>query len=350
MPKPDRPVLPFTLHGQRQIIACALLALGFLLALALYLQWGRVRDLRAALAAPLPRTLVLPGNLLAVTPDPAWGAYAILGSGPSHAILLRERPEGPGAIALLQATRADALAVRALDLAPALLATKVSASHAAAFGTAPLVSLLGVETRTVRPGVSAAHFFFDIGDASGEGILFLLDDVEYLFWGLRGDAHSPPLAPFFATAGGSVELPDDLRDRFDRPVIDSGALSFARTRALADEAAREAAAARAAAERDETLPALAHIRKALRLYASIHQEDLLLASPDAARFRDLVAKRRDELAACFARVDRARAMGDIAAAREAAAFIRDNATLDGETADRLRAEAILRALPPPPQQ
>ena len=72
--------------------------------------------------------------------------------------------------------------------------------------------------------------------------------------------------------------------------------------------------------------------------------------PDAARFRDLVAKRRDELAACFARVDRARAMGDIAAAREAAAFIRDNATLDGETADRLRAEAILRALPPPPQQ
>lgn len=68
MPKPDRPVLPFTLHGQRQLLACALLALGFLLALALYLQWGRVRDLRAALAAPLPRTLVLPGNLLAVTP------------------------------------------------------------------------------------------------------------------------------------------------------------------------------------------------------------------------------------------------------------------------------------------
>ena len=95
MAKHERPILPFTLHGQRHLIGCALLAAAFLLALALYLQWGRVRDLRAALAEPLPYTLAT--DHLAVSPDPAWGAHAVLDEGATQAILLRERPEGEGA-------------------------------------------------------------------------------------------------------------------------------------------------------------------------------------------------------------------------------------------------------------
>ena len=69
MAKPDRPTLPFTLHGQRRLIAGVLLVAAFLLALLIYLQWCRVRDLRAELAQPLPYTLV--SDRLTVSPDPA---------------------------------------------------------------------------------------------------------------------------------------------------------------------------------------------------------------------------------------------------------------------------------------
>lgn len=45
MAKPDRPTLPFTLHGQRRLIAGVLLVAAFLLALLIYLQWGHIRAL-----------------------------------------------------------------------------------------------------------------------------------------------------------------------------------------------------------------------------------------------------------------------------------------------------------------
>lgn len=347
MAKHERPILPFTLHGQRHLIGCALLAAAFLLALALYLQWGRVRDLRAALAEPLPYTLAT--DHLAVSPDPAWGAHAVLDEGATQAILLRERPEGEGAVALLQSTRAPALAARALDLSPAVLATKLTASHAAFLGRAQSVRLLGVETRPYRAGVTAAHFFFDADDDHGEGVLFYVGDVEYLFWGHRGGAGSPPLGPLLTAVGGAVTLPEGLRDGFDRPVIDTNALTFGRTRAIAEEAARERAAALAAAGRGALVPALAHHRKALRLYASIREEDRLLDSPEAARFQALAERRRRQLDDWVDGLDRALRMGDAEAARAQARHIRDNATLEGEAGDRLRAEAALRGLPPPPQ-
>lgn len=348
MAKPERPTLPFTLHGQRHLIGCALLVAAFLFALALYLQWGRVRDLRATLATPLPSTLA--NDLLSVTPAPAWGAYAFVKGGDTQAILLRERPEGPGAVVVLQALRAPELAVRALDVSPAVLAVKLTASYAAVLGKETSVKLLGSETRPHRSGVTAAHFFFDAEDEHGEGIFFYVGDVEYLFWGLRGGPGSPSLAPFLAAVGGAVSLPETLRDDFARPVIDSNTFTFAHTHAVAQEAQRERAAARAAADRHDLVPALTHYRKALRLLASIRQEDVLLADPEAERFRALAADRRRQLDDWFARLDRARGMGDVEATRAQATFIRDNATLEGEAADRLRAEAILRALPPPPQQ
>ena len=156
MAKPERPTLPFTLHGQRHLIGCALLVAAFLFALALYLQWGRVRDLRATLATPLPSTLA--NDLLSVTPAPAWGAYAFVKGGDTQAILLRERPEGPGAVVVLQALRAPELAVRALDVSPAVLAVKLTASYAAVLGKETSVKLLGSETRPHRSGVTAALF------------------------------------------------------------------------------------------------------------------------------------------------------------------------------------------------
>ncbi len=348
MAKPDRPTLPFTLHGQRRLIAGVLLVAAFLLALLIYLQWCRVRDLRAELARPLPYTLV--DDRLTVSPAPAWGAYAAIGGDrPTRLLIFREHPDGSGALAVLQTTRAPALAARALDLSPAVLATKLTASHTAAIGRTQPVRLLGVETRPHAAGVVAAHFFFDAEDDHGEGILFYVDDVEYLFWGHRGGEHSPALAPFFAAVGGAVTLPEGLRDTFDRPIIDSNTFTFAQARAIAEEAERERAAARTAADRADLVPALDHYRKALRLLASIREEDLLLASPETDRFQALAEDRRSQLDGWFARLDRALGMGDTEAARTQAAFIRDNATLEGEAPDRLRAEAVLRALPAPKQ-
>ena len=348
MAKPDRPTLPFTLRGQRRLIAGALLVAAFLLLLLVYLQWGRVRDLLAELGRPLPYTLV--DDRLTVSPDPAaWGAFATIGDDrPTRFLLLREHADGTGALVVLQTTRAPDLAARALDLSPAVLAAKLTASHAD-LGHAQTVRLLGVEARPHAAGVVAAHFFFDAGDDHGEGILFYVDDVEYLFWGHRGGDGSPALAPFFAPVGGAVTLPEGLRDAFDRPVVDSNALTFAETRAVAEEAERERAAARTAAARDELVPALGHYRKALRLLSSIREEDLLLDSPEADRFRALADDRRRQVDAWFARLDRAVGMGDVEAARAQAGFIRDNATLEGEAPDRLRAEAVLRALPAPKQ-
>ena len=348
MAKPDRPTLPFALHGQRRLIAGALLVAAFLLLLLVYLQWGRVRDLLAELGRPLPYTLA--DDRLTVSPDPAWGAFATIGDDrPTRFLLLREHADGTGALVVLQTTRDPDLAARALDLSPAVLASKLTASHAAVLGRAQPVRLLGVETRPHAAGVVAAHFFFDADDDHGEGILFYVDDVEYLFWGHRGGDGSPALAPFFASVGGAVSLPEGLRDAFDRPVVDSNALTFAETRAVAEEAERERAAARTAAARDELVPALGHYRKALRLLSSIREEDLLLDSPEADRFRALADDRRRQVDAWFARLDRAVGMGDVEAARRQAAFIRDNATLAGEAPDRLRAEAALRALPAPKQ-
>ena len=349
MAKPDRPTLPFTLHGQRRLIVGALLVAAFLLALLIYLQWGRVRDLRAELAQPLPYTLV--DDRFTVSPDPAWGAYATIGGDdrPTRLLVFSERPDGSGATVVLQTTRAPALAARALDLSPAVLATKLTASHTAAIGRAQPVRLLGVETRPHAAGVVAAHFFFDAEDDHGEGILFYVDDVEYLFWGHRGGEGSPALAPFFAAVGGAVTLPEGLRDTFARPVIDSNALTFAQARAVAEEAERERAAARTAADRADLVPALDHYRKALRLLSSIREEDLLLDSPEADRFQALAEDRRRQVDDWFDRLDRALGMGDTEAAHEQAAFIRDNATLEGEAPDRLRAEATLRALPAPKQ-
>ena len=348
MAKPDRPTLPFTLHGQRRLIAGALLVAAFLLLLLVYLQWGRVRDLLAELGRPLPYTLA--DDRLTVSPDPAWGAFATIGDDrPTRFLLLREHADGTGALVVLQTTRDPDLAARALDLSPAVLASKLTASHAAVLGRAQPVRLLGVETRPHAAGVVAAHFFFDADDDHGEGILFYVDDVEYLFWGHRGGDGSPALAPFFAPVGGAVSLPEGLRDAFDRPVVDSNALTFADARAVAEEAERERAAARTAADRGELVPALGHYRDALRLLSSIREEDLLLDSPEADRFQALAEDRRRQLDDWFARLDRAVGMGDVEAARRQAAFIRDNATLAGEAPDRLRAEAALRALPAPKQ-
>ncbi len=347
MAKPDRPTLPFTLHGQRRLIAGVLLVAAFLLALLIYLQWGHIRDLRAELAQPLPYTLV--SDRLTVSPDPAWGAFATIGDDrPTRFLLFTEHPDGTGALAVLQTTRDPGLAARALDLSPAVLATKLTASHAA-IGRSQPVRLLGVETRPHAAGVVAAHFFFDAEDDHGEGILFYVDDVEYLFWGHRGGEGSPALAPFFAAVGGAVTLPEGLRDDFARPVIDSNALTFEQTRAIAEEAERERAAARTAADRADLVPALVHYRKALSLLSSIREEDILLDSPEADRFQALAEERRRQVDDWFAKLDRAHGMGDTEAARTQAAFIRDNATLEGEAPDRLRAEAILRALPAPKQ-
>ena len=100
MAKPDRPTLPFTLHGQRRLIAGVLLVAAFLLALLIYLQWGHIRDLRAELARPLPYTLV--SDRLTVSPDPAWGAFATIGDDrPTRFLLLREHADGTGALVVL---------------------------------------------------------------------------------------------------------------------------------------------------------------------------------------------------------------------------------------------------------
>lgn len=355
MPSPfPRPTLDRTLHTQRHAIGLALLVGGFLALLLLYGMWGRLRDLRAEAVRPAETEVAMAGFTARVPGD--WAAYSRLGD----SLLVMQASAEPGAaVAALGVTRAPAYRFRALDTNPAFAVRQLARAYAAAFGTDEAFDVLGVETAPYLPGVPSVRVWFTVGNPRREGRarLFHLDDAQYLFWGLAGvgDPAGRTLDRLLSGNSGAVTVPD-VRDAFERPVIHSGRIAHTESRAASEAAARELALADAHAVRAEAVegaeaadlvPALGHYRKAVRLLASVRRETSLVGTEEAARFDRLAERRRAQVRAWFDLLERAQRMGDTAAARAQAQAILRDATLEGEAEDRLRARAILRALPEP---
>lgn len=340
-----KPVIRTTFFTARTTLALALLVAGFLALLALYLASDRRAALRRAAATPVATTVDMP-DFTAVVP-PGWQSYSRSGR-----VLRMFRRTGAGLPSItLAVARDEAFAFRALDTNPAFVVRKL----ARALGPDANVTLLGSETVPVDPGIPAVHFFFERAATRGEGLFFYKDDAEYLFWGLAATDDAVGQADirgFMRAAFTAIVLPD-RRERFDRPVIQSGLLAYEDTRRALATADKELAlfrlySARADAAPDANLvPALRHFHDTIHALSSVRQERALLNTPAFARYQALAAARRQEVAEWFVLLAKDRAMGDNDAARAQAQFIIEHATLDNEADDVLRAKAVLDAIPVP---
>ncbi len=357
MPTPSlRPTLDRTLYTQRHAIGVALLIGGFLLLLALYQMVDRLQALRQE-AARFAQTEVVMPAFRATLPG-AWHHYTKFGD----ALVLHATEDETGAFAMLRATTLPAFRFRALDTNPAFVARKLAKVYATFFGKDETFDILGVESVPFLPRVPAVRVWFTLNNPyrQGRATLFYLEDTQYLFWGIRGegDPEGAELARFLSGSSGAVVLPG-TRDRYARPVIHSGKITYAESREASEAAERELVLAQAYADRIgilkgreavDVVPALMHFRKAVQLLASVRREDSLLSSDLPERFVRLAQQRETQVVAWFDQLERAQKMGDLVAVRAQATEIVNGATLEGEAEYRLRAQMILRDLPEPSVQ
>ncbi len=354
-----RPVLDRTFYTQRHVLGLGFLLGGFALLLGLYHLVGVWQALRAEAARSAAVAVQMPCYQAAL-PE-GWAYYTRRGD--SLTLVARES-EG-GALLALDAVVSgeDRYRYRALDTNPAFVVRKLAKSYAAHFGVERTFDILGIDSVPFLPGIPSVRFWFSVDNPSRQGraCLFYVDNTQYLFWGLmgEGDPDGRVLERYLSGSSGAVVLPESSGDRYARPVIHSGKITYAQSRAASEEAERELAQAQAHAARIklagsahamDLVPALDHFRKAVRLLSSIRREDRIVRTEVEARFAELEALRRRQVKGWFDAVDCALAMRDIEAARAQLEQLIASLILEGEADDRLRAQLLLGHLPAAPKK
>ncbi len=355
MPTPLRPTLDRTFYTQRHILSFLFLIVGFGLLLALYQMVGRLQSLQAEATQSASVTVEMPAYTATFPGE--WAYFTR-----KDDLLTMHATEDPtSAIIVMNATTstADRYRYRALDTNPAFAVRQLTKAYTTLFGEDKTFDVLGIESVPFLPGVPSIRVWFttDQPYRQGRACIFYVDNTQYLFWGILGDGdpEGHTIERFLNGSSGAVTVTNTQHDVYERPVIHSGTITYAESRAASENAERELILARTHANRVELtngddsdlVPALEHYRKAIRLLASIRREDVIIGSDEAERFIQLETLRRKQVQDWFNALEGAQKMGDWVTARQKATELLNRLTLEGEADDRLRVQAILRTLPDP---
>lgn len=345
-PKEKPSIIP-TFVSSRNLVWSSVLVALFLA--CLFLHFSRLRAIAAAAeyAKPVGGTITACG--LSVQIPDGWQTYSVT----NGVITLTKNRDTRVPFIEVNITESDNNLFRALDCNPSLVERHLYGefvdSGLKEVNGEPIVALQGSEVIPVRAGVSGLRFLYDIESTAktyvGSGVRFNYGTRDFFVWGIAdsSDAVSEAEIRRFTTRTfETLHLPA-AAEEIERPVIHSGHLTAESNRKTLNEAERELAMWRLFSERAESepaaalLPAIRHFREAIRLLASIRQETGLIASKDYSLYRELMARRSEEVRAWFVLLDKHRAMGDREAAKQQATYIRDHATLMGEANDARRA-------------
>ena len=350
MTKTVKPVVVPTFLSSRTLVWSLVLVAAFLTFWWLYSAYGRLEAVRAELRRQTKTHVEVP--LMSANVPAGWAAYALT---PGEFQMYRYADK-PLPHIEISTDRSEAYRFRALDQNAGVVMNHIyqqlkgEPRYAAA---EPEIVMTGTETLLVKPGVQGVHFVFRTDDGlQGEGLIFYLGDIRYMVWGAaeKADGESfGDISRFIARAFDEIDLPE-LREDFDRPVINSEVLTAEENRKTLEEAEREIVMWRLFAKRAETeratslLPAIEHFRNAVRLLASMRRERSLVESHEFETYSRLLELRREDVRNWFVLLDKYLAMKDFAAARRQAEFIAGHATLVGEGSDLRRAADVLAGL------
>ena len=342
-----KPAIVPTAYSARVALGAFVLLALFCAFLWLYNAFGALQKARGRLAEPAPTRVEMP--LYTVTLPVGWAFYSVK----EESVTVFKNVVDAAPVLHIDALRDPGFAYHALDENPTVilrtLDEDITSEHLKGIVGDMVLSAIGTEILTVKPGISAVRILFDAGAHNGEGLVFYAGDVCYLIWALQADDDKEASAEtreFFRGLFENMVLPD-LREQIDRPVVHSGRLTAELNEATQLKIGREMAlwdlfAARVEAEPESALlPALRHYREALTLMSSIRQERVALGSEAFVRYKALLDKRNRDVAEWFVVLDKAVAMRDWQKARRQAKWIMKHATLTGERLDARRAADIL---------
>lgn len=356
MKKTNKPAIVPTLMSSRGALWCALLVGYFLGILAIYNAYGKLVAKKAELAKPVVSEVTSP--LFHVDMPLNWMEYAVT----NNAVELRKFPGERVPMIEISAVRSPAYSFAALDMNPSIIARRledrISKSGIRDADGHIDVAVLGTEVVQVKPGVYAVHQLADCEGLYAELTLFYAGDCRYFLWGIFNDdddAARRDVSEFFRHIVDSVDLPE-FREAFERPIIDSNAITPELNRSAQTDIQRELALWRLFSDRAEhepeaaLLPAISHYREMLRALSSIRQEEGALNSEDFVRYGALLEIRAKTIREWFVQLDKLISIGDREGAKRQARFIIDHATLVDESLDVRRASEILTRLNAETQQ
>lgn len=347
----NKPVIVPTLMSSRTTIWCFVL-LGFFIALLLvYNRYDACREAEAELRRPVVTTVKT--EKFEMPMPPGWKVWASDGD---SALLKRSAGQTVPYIEIV-ANSSPALAYRALDENKALLLMHIHdrVSRTGLVSTNFVngaVEVLGSDVTPVKPGLSAVKMIIDVGSHTGSAVAFYTGDTVYMIHGVAADddeSGQAEIRSFIDHLGDDAVLPD-YREFFERPVIDSSAITSEIIAEMLAKNERELAlwklfASRVEQEPDAALlPAIIHFREALKAMASIRREYQLLNSEDFARYRSFLDIRKANVREWFVKLDKQMAMKDVEGACEQARFIIAHATLVDESLERRYASEKLAEL------
>lgn len=347
----NKPVIVPTLMSSRTTIWCFVL-LGFFIALLLvYNRYDACREAEAELRRPVVTTVGT--RMFEVPMPPGWKAWASDGD----SALMRRSADRTVPYIEIVADSSPSLAYRALDANKTLLLMHIHdrVSQAGLVSTNFVngtVEVLGSNVFPVKPGLSAVRMIINVGNYAGEAVAFYMGDSVYLIHGVAADDDESGLAEikgFIDHLGDDAVFPE-CREFFERPVIDSSAITSENTAEMLAKNERELAlwklfASRVDQEPDVALlPAIIHFREALKAMASIRREYQLLNTEDFVKYCRFLDIRKANVREWFVKLDKQVAMNDVEGACEQARFIIAHATLVDESLERRRASEKLAEL------
>ena len=347
MSKQIRPVIIPTALSSGTMLWTAVLILYFLAASAAYTAWCRLSAAEKRLAEP--SRIHVEAELFHCTLPESAVRYSLEGN--RLAVFFDATNDVPAMV--VRASRNPAIAYRAIDANPVFGIMHVrreleDLGFDTGSGIADAPTVIGSDFAPVKPGVIAARTYFNFGAGEGISYCFALGDTSYgalLFWNDAERYGLEVLRTKILKFFDGLELIASP-DRFARPNVNSATLTAADHERIISEAERERVLWRMFADRVATEPdtalvsAIEHFRKLLALKSSVLEEREILESEDFRRYEKLLERREAVVGEWFVLLDKYVAIGDDAAAREQAEFIRRHATLIEESLDCRRAAAI----------
>lgn len=342
-----KPVFVPTAYSSRTMLWYLAIVAFFASVMWLYCAFDSLAASKKRLAGPVES--VVETRYFRASLPPGWKRFAK--DDGSVAVFKKADAEIP--MMFFSAQSRPGYAYRALDMNTAIgldiVAASIKAVRPEGLSEVASTAPVGRETLTVMPGIYGMHAIFEIGDFSGESVVFYAGDVRYVVWGLwpDGDAESgAEINRCIRHLAECFSIPE-TREHIYRPVIDSGSITAARNEEIHRKVEREKALWRLFAARADTepevalMPAISHYRTVLTLLSSIRQEHIELSTEDFSRYKKLLEERRRDVDEWFVVLEKAVAMRDWEKARAQAKWIISHATLTGELMDVGRATEIL---------